>query len=301
MLRLPPPPGWLRRLGMLCALLLLLVGAAALAADGPLPVPPLQALVTDQTGTLTPAQRTTLETRLREFEARKGSQLAVLLVATTQPEAVEQYSLRVAEQWKLGRKQVDDGALLLVAKNDRAVRIEVGYGLEGVLGDAVSKRLIDEVIVPRFKQGDYYGGLDAATDRIIRLVDGEALPAPAVQPGGAGQPDIGGLVPVLLMVALVAGGVLRAVLGRLPGAVVTAGVAGVIGWFLAGTLALALVGALVAFFVTLFGGGLGALGGWTRQGGGHYRGGGGFGGGGGGGFGGGGGGGFGGGGASGRW
>jgi uncharacterized protein len=125
------------------------------------PIPPLTARVTDQTATLTSEQTAALEQKLQAFEATKGSQLAVLIVPTTGNEQIEQYSLRVVDQWKLGRKNVDDGVLLIVAKNDRMMRIEVGYGLEGVLNDATSKRIISEIIVPRFQQGDFYGGINA--------------------------------------------------------------------------------------------------------------------------------------------
>lgn len=284
--------------GALAALLWLLAfpWGTAHAADELVPVPALQALVTDLTATLTPEQRAGLESRLRAFEERKGSQLAVLIVPTTQPEAIESYAIRVVEQWKLGRRSVDDGVLLLVAKNDRSVRIEVGYGLEGVLSDAITKRIINDLIVPRFQQGDFFGGIDASVEQMIKLIDGEALPAPAGRAGDASF-DLGGMAPVLLMIAVVAGGVLRAVLGRLPGAAVTAGILGLIIWFLSGVILIALVGAVIGFVVTLLGGGSLLRGG---MGSGHR--GGGFGGGfGGGGFRGGGGGGFGGGGSSGRW
>ena len=140
--------------------------------------------VIDQTGTLTAIQKTTLEQMLTAFEARKGSQLAVLMVASTAPEAIEQYALRVAERWKLGRKKVDDGAILVVAKNDRMLRIEVGYGLEGALNDATSKRIISETIVPQFKQQDFYGGITAGVGQIIRVVDGEPLSVPGKTPIG---------------------------------------------------------------------------------------------------------------------
>lgn len=277
------------------ALLLAFPWGMAHAADELVAVPPLQALVTDLTATLTPEQRAGLESRLRAFDERKGSQLAVLIVPTTQPEAIEQYAIRVVEQWKLGRKKVDDGVLLLVAKNDRSVRIEVGYGLEGVLSDAITKRIINELIVPRFKQGDFFGGIDASVEQMIKLIDGEALPAPAGRAGDASF-DLGGMAPVLLMIVVVGGGVLRAVLGRLPGAAVTAGILGLIIWFLSGVILIALAGAVIGFVVTLLGGSS-----FLRGMGGGHRGGG-FGGGfGGGGFRGGGGGGFGGGGSSGRW
>ncbi len=122
-------------------------------------IPPLSGHVIDQTVTLTVEQKAGLEQTMQAFETRKGSQIAILIVSTTAPETIEQYSLRVADQWKLGRKKVDDGAILVVAKNDRALRIEVGYGLEGALNDATSKRIISEIITPRFKQGDFYGAL----------------------------------------------------------------------------------------------------------------------------------------------
>ena len=163
---------------------LLVTAASLLLALGPLQaqslvaVPPFTALVIDQTGTLSPAEQSALETRLTALQKRKGSQIAVLLVPTTSPEAIEQYSLRVVEDWKLGRKGVDDGVLVLVAKDDRAVRIEVGYGLEGAIPDSVARRVIDERITPRFRDGDFYGGVRDGVDQLIRLAEGEKLPPP---------------------------------------------------------------------------------------------------------------------------
>lgn len=275
--------GFLR--GALGALLL-----CAGAAFAQVAVPPLTARVTDQTATLTPAQTSALEQTLQAFEARKGSQIAVLIVPTTAPETVEQYALRVAESWKLGRKGVDDGALLLVAKDDRTLRIEVGYGLEGALTDITAKRIVSDIIVPYFRQDDFHGGIAAGVQRMISVIDGEPLPAVSAKPAG-GTGDIESYVPILFVVALAMGGMLRAMLGRLPGALVTGGVIGVIAWLMVGALSIAVIAGVIALFVTLFGGGRGIGGG---------MGGGGFGRGGGGGFGGGGGG-FGGGGASGRW
>jgi uncharacterized protein len=273
--------------------------AAWVQAD--VPVPPLTGHVIDQTGTLSAEQQATLEQTLTAFEARKGSQIAVLVVATTQPEAIEQYSIRVAEQWKLGRKKVDDGAILVVAKTDRTLRIEVGYGLEGALTDLVSSRIINETIVPRFKQQDYAGGISAGVAQMMSVIDGEALPAPARRaPAASGLGAIGEYAPVLFIAALAVGGVLRSLLGRVPGAVVTGGVVGAVAWFVVGALSVAAVAGVVAMVVTLLGGGLLGRGMGGYYGGGGGRGGGGFGGGGGGGFSGGGGG-FGGGGASGRW
>ena len=268
----------------------------AVVAGAQVPVPPMGDRVTDQTATLSDEQKSVLERTLQSFEARKGSQVAVLIVPTTAPETIEQYALRVAEQWKPGRKNVDDGALLVVAKNDRTLRIEVGYGLEGALTDAASKRIISEVIVPRFRQGDFYGGISAGVDRMLRVIDGEPLPNPE-EGRPAGTRGMGSILPVMMVLALVAGGVLRTVLGRFPAALVTGGAVSAVAWMLAGAISVALIAGGVAFLFTLLGGGMGGRG----LGIGGFRGGG-FGGGGfgGGGFSGGGGG-FGGGGASGRW
>ncbi|MEF9402265.1 MULTISPECIES: TPM domain-containing protein [Ralstonia solanacearum species complex] len=169
----------------------------------------LSARVTDLTGTLTREQAAALEQKLQQFETEKGSQVAVLMVPTTQPEPIEQYSMRVVEQWKLGRKHADDDALLIVAKDDRAVRIEVGYGIEGVLTDAISGRIIREDIVPRFKAGNFYEGIDAGTDRIIRVIRGETLPSPR-QARDEGAEPIRQLLPAILVLAVVLGGALRA-------------------------------------------------------------------------------------------
>ena len=144
-------------------------------------MPPLTGRVVDQTGTLSSGDVASLKQTLRDFEARKGSQIAVLIVPTTDGETIEQYSLRVAEAWKIGRKKIDDGAMLVVAKNDRQLRIEVGYGLEGALTDVTSKRIIDEDITPKFRSGDFAGGISAGVDRMIRVIDGEKLPAPEPQ------------------------------------------------------------------------------------------------------------------------
>jgi len=281
--------------GMGSALLLASALSWSALATAQVPVPPLTGHVTDQTRTLTADQKATLEQTLTAFEARKGSQLAVLMVATTKPEEVEQFAIRVAEKWKLGRKKVEDGAILVVAKDDRAVRIEVGYGLEGALNDLTSKRIISETILPRFKAQDFYGGITAGVGQMIGVVDGEPLPKPSNTPARS----IGSVqqyAPVLFILALAVGGVLRAALGKVPGSLVTGGVVALIAWFVVGAVAMAVGAGVIALFVTLLGGGMGGRG---MGGLGGYYGGGGRGGGGGG-FSGGGGG-FGGGGASGRW
>lgn len=253
-------------------------------------VPPLQSRITDLTGTLAPDQQAALESRLAQFEQQKGSQIAVLIVPTTQPEAIEQYAIRVVDQWKLGRKGIDDGILILIAKNDRKMRIEVGYGLEGVIPDVVAKRIVADVMAPRFKQGDFYGGINAAVDALTALVGGEGLPEPKRAAGGDSSWE--GALPLLLFGGLIVGAILRSVLGNFLGGVVNGGLIGAAVWILGGGLIVALVLAFIAFIITMSGG----LGMFPGMGGGFGRGGG-FGSGG---FSGGGGG-FGGGGASGDW
>jgi uncharacterized protein len=282
--------------------------AAALCAIGmalaQVPVPALTARVTDLTNTLTGQQRAALEERLAAFEARKGSQIAVLIVPTTAPETIEQYAIRVAEQWKVGRKGVDDGAILLVALKDRALRIEVGYGLEGVLPDAVAKRIVEEVIVPRFKQGDVFGGIDAGVSRMMSVVDGEPLPPPrsATARGSSGSAGLQELLIVGFLLVFVVGGMIRAIFGRVAGSGVIGLVGGAAGWLIVGSAVAAIVVGVLALILSLMGGfggmrGPRGRGGWYS--GGFPGGGGGWSGGGGGWSGGGGG--FGGGGASGRW
>lgn len=255
-------------------------------------VPTLTGRVVDLVHSLSSEQKQSLEARLQAFEQRKGSQIAVLIIAKTQPETIEQYAIRVAEQWQLGRKRVDDGAILLIAKEERALRIEVGYGLEGALSDAICKRVIDEQILPRFRQGDVYGGISAGIDAMMRVVDGEALPPPQSDTQSLGA--IGAL-PLVFIAAIIMGALMRKLFGRGKGAFITAGALGLIVWFMTGLLLFSLFSALMGFVLTLSG--FRALGGWRGGGGGGDggdggRGGGGFRGGGGG---------FGGGGASGRW
>ena len=282
------------RLCLLLALLAALFGAAG-GAWGQVPVPPLARPVTDLTGTLSPAQIDAIEARLLAFEQRKGSQVAVLMVPTTQPEAIEQFSLRVAEQWKIGRKKIDDGAILVIAKDDHAVRIEVGYGIEGVLNDATSKRIIEERIIPRLRDGDFNGGIADGIDAILNTVEGEPLPAVDRQ-GQIGMDDgFRLLLPLALVVALVLGSVLRALLGRVGGAAATGGVIGLAAWLMAGAVGIALLAGVIGFVFTLVGGGRRGWGAMMMGAGGRgsgWGGGGGWSGGGGG---------FGGGGASGRW
>src|ERR1700731_3251745 len=160
------------------ASILALLMCWAFAAFADVAVPPLTGRVVDQTGTLSSGDVASLTQSLKDLETRKGSQVGVLIVPTTAPETIEQYSIRVAEAWKIGRRKIDDGALLVVAKDDHKLRIEVGYGLEGALHDVTPKRIIDEVITPKFRSGDFAGGIAAGVDRIVAVIDGEKLPAP---------------------------------------------------------------------------------------------------------------------------
>jgi uncharacterized protein len=303
-------PAPIFRFGAL-VLTLLIACCVSFGVRAEVAVPPLDRPVTDLTDTLSQQQQQALDQKLRGLDASKGARIAILVLPTTAPETIEQYSVRAAAARKLGREKVDDGVLLVVAKNDRAVRIEVGYGLEGALPDVIASRIVEQVIVPRFREGDFYGGIDAAVDRIVAVLQGEPLPAPAPEARFEHQQRNapGSIFPILLVVVFFASGILRQLFGRAGGASLTAGVAGVVVWFLTSVLTMSIIAAVLAFLFTLLSGGGG--GGWSsgRRGGfgggfggfgGGGFGGGGFGGGGGGGWSGGGGG-FGGGGASGRW
>src|ERR1700744_5136010 len=228
-----------------------------LAASAQVAVPPLTGRVVDQTATLSAGDADALTQRLKALEPRKGSQVAVLIVPTTQPETIEQFSIRVAEAWKIGRRKIDDGALLVVAKEDRKLRIEVGYGLEGALPDVTARRIIDEIIVPHFRTGDFAGGISAGVDRIIRIIDGEPLPKPAPEVSHSNV-DTGVLFDIvfspfgLIGFAAIAG-IMRKLLGRLLGSGATAGVVGFIFWLLLGSIVLSGVVGVIAFFLTMFG------------------------------------------------
>ena len=226
----------------------------AFSAHADVAVPPLSGRVVDQTGTLSGGDVSSLTQTLQSLEARKGSQVAVLIVPTTAPETIEQYSLRVAEAWKIGRKKIDDGALLVVVKNDRKLRIEVGYGLEGALNDATAKRIIDEVITPRFRNGDFAGGISAGIERIVGVIEGEALPAPAPQKSSASSSNFDPFNPFLLFAVFIVGGILRSTLGRLIGSFTTGGIVGALAWFIAGSLAASVIVGIIAFVITMFGG-----------------------------------------------
>lgn len=233
-------------------LLLLAAWLPALAGDaGEVAVPTLSQRVTDLTGTLGPDQKAALETRLAQVEQQQGSQIAVLIVPTTQPEAIEQYLIRVVDQWKLGRKDVDDGILILIAKDDRKMRIEVGYGLEGAIPDAIAKRIVSDVIAPYFRQGDFYGGISAAVERLARIIAGEPLPEPQAQ-GGESAPWEQ-FFPFILFGGLIAGAILRAIFGNFLGGVANGGLVGFLIWVLGGGVLIALILAFLAFVITLSG------------------------------------------------
>ncbi|MEO5661341.1 MAG: TPM domain-containing protein [Polaromonas sp.] len=294
--------------GLLLALWLPFAGLAAWA-QGVQPVPNLSAHVMDNTGTLSAAQQAALEAKLTAFEQAKGAQVVMLMVASTLPEDIAAYAQRIGDSWKIGRKDIGDGLLLVVAKNDRAVRIETTKALEGAIPDLAAKQIIDNAITPRFKQGDFSGGLDAAADQIMARISGEKLPAP--QPASTRRQNGGGFdwttLAVFLFFAVPIGGrVLSALLGRKLGSVATGGAVGALAWLFTSSLVIGVIAALAGMVFALISGlsGLGGLGrGGRSSGWGGGFGGGGFGGGssGGGGFSSGGGGNFGGGGASGNW
>jgi uncharacterized protein len=238
------------------ALLVAVLMCWPFAASAEVTVPPLTGRVVDQTGTLSSGDIDALTQKLKALETRKGSQIAVLIVPTTQPEAIEQFSIRVAEAWKIGRKKIDDGALLVVAKDDHKLRIEVGYGLEGAMPDVTARRIIDEIIVPRFKTGDYPGGISAGVDRMIRIVDGEPLPAPKPEVSHSVDPNMFFDIvfsPFGFLGYAAIAGIMRSLMGRLVGSGVTAGVVGAIVWFLLGSIIVSGFFGVAAFFLTLFG------------------------------------------------
>jgi uncharacterized protein len=300
------------------ALLAAAAFAAALAlgvarAEDVVPVPALSGRVVDQTATLTNAQADALSAKLAAIEAKSGTQIVVLIVPTARPEDIASFAQRVASTWKIGRKQVGDGLVVVVAKNDRDVDIQVAATLEGAIPDVVAGRIIREQILPAFRNGDYAGGLNAATDRLAALIAGERLPPPSAQPGTGARSsarrgfDWQDLAIFLFVGVPIVGRLLGSVLGRKLGALATGAAVGAVGWWLTASLLLAIgAGAVALFLVGVMGMGSGArsggFGGPVIWGGGPGGfGGGGFGGGGGGGFSSGGGGSFNGGGASGRW
>jgi uncharacterized protein len=235
-------------------------------------LPPLTGHVVDTAGLLQATQAEALAQRLRQFEQQHGSQIVVLIVPTVQPESIEQYSMRVFDAWKIGRKQANDGVLLLVAVRDRKLRIDTGYGLEGALPDAIAKRIVADIIAPRFKAGDPYAGLQAGLEQILKLVEGEQLPAAAHgKKAQSGDGQFGELLVLGIVAATIVGGVLSLVLGRFFGSLATAGIVGAITWFMTASMLVMTGSAVLVFLYVLVTGGRGgsSIGGWGTGHGGH--------------------------------
>ena len=247
-----------RLAGLLLCLFSLFAGVAPGAdSSGLVAIPSLTARVTDLTATLSGDQKAVLEQQLADLEARKGAQLVVLILPTTQPEAIEQFSIRLFDAWKVGRKGVDDGVMLIVAKDDRRLRIEVGYGLEGALNDATAKRIISETITPFFKNGDFPGGINAGVTAIVKIIDGEQLPELSGVAGSGAKMNITDMPEGLLigvLVAVVLGGtVLRHLLGNLVGCGLVGCLTGGLGWLFVGGMSGIIGGALLGIFLAIFG------------------------------------------------
>jgi uncharacterized protein len=251
---------------MLRTLLLLwaVLGLAPAQAQNVQPVPALTAHIVDQTGTLDAIQQKGLEDKLMAFEQAKGTQIAILVVATTQPEDVSSYANRVANAWKIGRKEVGDGVLVVVAKDDRKVRIEVAKTLEGAIPDLAAKQVIDDAITPNFRKGDYAQGLHAAVDQLIARINGEALPAPKPSGASVHRESSGGfdwmdLAIFLFFAVPIAGAALRAVLGRKLGAFITGAGVGTIALFITSSVVIAAIAAFIALLFTMLSGGFAGL------------------------------------------
>jgi uncharacterized protein len=244
------------------------------AAHADVPVPPVKARVTDLTGTLSAQQKSELEARIAAYESRRGSQLAVLMLPSTKPEEIEQYAIRVAEAWKIGRKGVDDGLILVIAKNDRRLRIEVGYGLEGVIPDSAARRVIDERITPRFRDGDFYGGVRDGVDQLIKLAEGEKLPPPpqAAASGQSSRDDWPHYIFVGIFFIAIAGTFLKAMFGRVPGSLATGAGVGLIAWFAFG-IAIGVAALVIGFLLAFINLSAGRGGGWSSGSGGSWGGG----------------------------
>ncbi|EUJ09684.1 beta-propeller domain-containing protein, methanol dehydrogenase [Methylophilaceae bacterium 11] len=254
--------------------LLVLSWIALPAFSAPMAIPALTSPVTDLTQTLSPQSQQSLAQKLNQLSKEKGSQIAVLIVDTTQPEDIAQFGIRVAEAWKIGRDKQDDGVIIIVAKADRKMRIEVGYGLEGAIPDLTAKRVISETMAPRFRQGDFEGGLNAAIDQLTALIAGEALPAPQKKSSQGG-----GLLewlPILMFVAIFTGMVLRSIFGTYAGSALNGGALSVLVWVLGGALLTVGLVFIAAFIFTLAMGGNrgGGYGGYPTGYGGGYGGGG---------------------------
>jgi len=244
----------------LLALLGLLAGPVQAQLE-PQPVPPLLGRVMDRTATLSAAQTEALERKLADFEREAGSQLVILIVASSQPEDIAAYAQRVGDSWKIGRRGVGDGLLLVVAKNDRKVRIEVAKALEGAVPDLAARQIIQNAISPAFKAGDYAGGLNLAVDQLQARIRGEALAPPTEAPGAAGSMarefeglDVPALGALMFFGVPVLGGLLTGIFGRKFGSLLTGGATAGLAWWWAASLLLAgLAGLGALLLVGLFG------------------------------------------------
>jgi uncharacterized protein len=234
----------------------LLVGAAvALAAQpGEIPVPKLSAHVIDQTGTLTASQRASLEAKLADFERTHGSQVVVLMVASTGGEDIFDFATRVTDQWQLGRKGVDDGVLFVIAKDQHDMRIHTGRGVQGTLTDYLSKQIVSDLVAPRFRAGDFAGGIEAGVDAIVKAIEGEQLPLAQAPPARHSASSYSNLLMLAFFLVPVIGMVLRGIFGRLFGAGIAGGLFGVIAWLFLGSLAFGVLAAIFGFVFTIAGG-----------------------------------------------
>ena len=231
------------------AFAILLVSAARLnAAETPIPPAPTR-WVTDTANFMSPGAASSLDSRLEGYERSSGHQLIVYIAQTTGDAPIDDWAVRAFAKWKVGRKGIDDGALLLVALKDRAIRIEVGYGLEGVLNDATCKRIVAEIITPEFRRGDFRAGIEAGVEQMMRVIEGEALPPLRHGEGHGG--DASNLLFFVAVVAIGAAHALRPVLGRLGAALVIGLGAAIISSFLVSSSAALLIGAAV-FVLALF-------------------------------------------------
>lgn len=243
-------------LALWLGLLLSLLGPGLSLAQGVQPVPALSARVIDQTGTLSEADQAALEDKLAAYERDKGSQIVVLMVPSTQPEDIASYAHRVASAWKIGRRDVGDGVLLIVAKDDRRMRIEVAKKLEGALPDLAAARILDQAMKPQFRAGNYAGGISAAIDQITRVIDGEELPPVQTGPAGRGEQEVDwALVLVIVVMGSLAGGsLLKDFMGRVLGSLATGALTGGLVFWISGLVLMAGVAGVASLFITLFSG-----------------------------------------------